>query len=350
MPEMNSGTNLSPRTADSRAVPWVSIVIPIHSCRATIGKTLDGLDEQKVPAPCEIIFLRDIIKDDTLEIIRAHPLASRWDMVEIDRPGGGLAAAYNLGWRAARSRYVLLMHPDCYPANKDALQRQVDWLEREGALAVEPLIDIPQGDWDSMSFWDRVTSSQFRHAKPAHGLAGKFDLYRREVLEKVGGFDDVHFFSAAEDADMVLRLMKVGTIAYSDVVVVHAHIHPPASRFISTLRKQAQVGEGAGALLRKHGFAWAFAPSAFPITAVNGLKLGLLVGAFVPILPVSLCSIALMLLLATYYGRWAMLTRDWRVVLIPFAVSLMFSVYALSMVRGFVLGRQSFHYARRPKH
>jgi cellulose synthase/poly-beta-1,6-N-acetylglucosamine synthase-like glycosyltransferase len=347
MPDIKTETN--PPLADGGSIPWVSIVIPIHSCRATIGKTLDGLGEQKVPAPCEIIFLRDIIKDDTLEIIHAHPLAARWDMVEIDRPGGGLAAAYNLGWRAARSRYILLMHPDCYPVDKDALQRQVDWLEKENALAVEPLIDIPQGDWDTMSFWDRVTSSQFRHAKPAHGLAGKFDLYRREALEKLGGFDDVHFFSAAEDADMVLRLMMVGTIAYSDVVVVHAHIHPPASRFTSTLRKQAQVGEGAGALLRKHGFAWAFAPSAFPITVVNGLKLSLLVGAFVPVFHIWLVSIALMLLLASYYGRWAFQTRDWRVPLIPFAVSLMFSVYAIYMVRGFVLGRQSFHYAKRVK-
>jgi len=48
-----------------------------------------------------------------------------------------------------------------------------------------PLIDIPQGDWHKMSFWDRVTSSQFRNAKPAHGLSGKFDLIRRDALEKM---------------------------------------------------------------------------------------------------------------------------------------------------------------------
>ena len=79
----------------------------------------------------------------------------------------------------------------------------------------------------------------------------------------------------------------------------------------------------------------------------NGLKLLLLIGIFVP--SVSLYAAVLMLLLATYYGRWAMLTRDWRVVLIPFAVSLMFSVFAVSMVKAFICRRQSFDYFKRTK-
>jgi hypothetical protein len=330
-------------------MPWVSVVIPIHSCRATIGMVLDGLFKQKVPARCEVIFICDTIKDDTLEIIHAHPLSTLWDVVEINQPNCGLAAAYNTGWKAARARYILNMHPDCYPVGDDALRRQVEWLERESALAVQPLVDIPQGDWDAMSFWDRVTSSQFRHAKPGNALMGKFDLIRRDALEKVGGFDEKCFFSAAEDADMMERLLAAGKVASSDVVVIHAHVHPPSSKFVSILRKHAQIGEGAGAMLRKHGLTWALSPRAFPITAINALKLVLLMAVFVPVLPVSLGAIVLMLLFATYYGRWAFLTRDWRVVLIPFAVALMFSVYAVAMVRGFILGRQSFHYARRSK-
>jgi hypothetical protein len=200
-----------------------------------------------------------------------------------------------------------------------------------------------------MNFWDRVTSSQFRHAKPAHGLAGKFDLMRRDALEKIGGFDEQRFFSAAEDADMVEQVRRIGKLAASDVVVIHAHLHPPASRFISVLRKQAQYGEGAGALVRKYVSSFDFFRRAFFILALNGLKLALFIGLFVwPISwPVSLGSLILLLLLATYYGRWAMLTPDWRAPLIPFAVSLMFSINALSIVRGFIQGRQTFHYHKR---
>ena len=332
-------------------IPWASVVMPIHSCRNTIPKALDGLYRQKTPGRCEVIFVCDTIKDDTLEIIHNHPLSKRWEMVEISKPGRGLAEGYNIGWRAARSNLVFYMHSDCYPVADDAMLQMLAWLERENALAVMPLIDIPQNDWDSMNFWDRVTSSQFRHAKPAHGLSGKFDLFRRDGLEKIGGFDEKRFFSASEDADMVEQVNKAGKLAASDVVVIHAHLHPPESRFISVLRKQAQYGEGGGALLRKNIGSFDFLRRAFVILALNGLKLTLFIGLF--LWPISwiipVCSLGLLLLLSAYYGRWAMLTPDWRSPFIPFAVSLMFSINALSMVRGFIQGRQSFHYHKRVK-
>jgi glycosyltransferase involved in cell wall biosynthesis len=343
-PEFSADRNL-------HAKPWASVVVPVHSCRNTILKSLDGLYRQHVPWWCEVIFVCDTIKDDTMELIHNHALAKKWEVVEIHKPGRGLAEGYNLGWKAARSNYAFFMHSDCYPVADDAMLRQVKWLEKENALAVQPLIDIPQNDWFKMNFWDRVTSSQFRHAKPAHGLAGKFDLIRRDALEKIGGFDEKRFFSAAEDADMVEQINQVGKLASSDVVVIHAHLHPPASRFISVLRKQAQYGEGAGALLRKYIGSFDFVRRAFFIFAVNGLKLALFIGLFLwPISwQVSLVSLVLLLLLAAYYGRWAMLSKDWRAPLIPFAVALMFSINALSLVRGFIQGRQSFHYHKRAK-
>ena len=109
---------------------------------------------------------------------------------------------------------------------------------------------------------------------------------------------------------MVERLLSIGKIAYSDVVIVHGHLHPPSSRFTATLRKHAQIGEGAGAVLRKQGLAWALAPRALPITAVNGLKLGLLMSIFIPVPIISLLCLVLMLLLTNYYEHWTMLTRN----------------------------------------
>jgi glycosyltransferase involved in cell wall biosynthesis len=332
-------------------VPWASMVMPIHSCRNTIMKSLDGLYRQQVPWWCEVIFVCDTIKDDTMELIHNHPLTKTWEVVEIHKPGRGLAEGYNLGWKAARSNLVFFMHSDCYPVADDAMQQEARWLEKDNAVAVLPLIDIPQNDWFKMNFWDRVTSSQFRHAKPGHGLSGKFDLICRDALEKIGGFDEKRFFSAAEDADIVEQLNKVGKLAYSDVVVIHAHLHPPASRFVSVLRKQAQYGEGGGALIRKNIGSFDFLRRAFVILALSGVKLVLFLGLFLwPVSwKISVCSLVLLLLLSAYYGRWAMLTKDWRAPLVPFAVALMFSINALSLVRGFIQGRQSFHYHKRTK-
>ena len=318
--------------------------MPVRKCRETVAKSLDALCRQKVPARCEIILVCDRHDDDSLEIIRNHPLAAKWDFVEIFHPGRGTAMACNLGWNAARAPYIFNMHTDCYPVDDDAMTRMVGWLEREGAVAVQPLVDIPQGDWATMSLWDRVSSSQFRYAKPSNNLMGKFDLIRRSALEKVGGYDDFHFFSAADDADMVERLSAIGKIASSDVVVIHAHQHPLESRFTGSLRKHTQSGEGFGALLRKYWRAPAFLHRAWVIIALNLLKLALLVGCFIP--PVTIYALLLMLLLSAYYARWALLSRDWRVVLVPFAVSVMFALFAIAMVYGFFRGRQSFDYIK----
>ncbi|HSY18350.1 MAG TPA: glycosyltransferase [Candidatus Acidoferrales bacterium] len=326
------------------SAPWASVVMPVRKCRATVARSLDALLRQKIPARCEIIFVCDQPDDDSLEVIRNHPLSAKWDFIEIFHPGRGLAQAYNLGWKAARSPHIFNMHSDCYPVDDDAMVRLVDWLEREGAQAVEPLNDIPQGDWEAMSFWDRVTSSQFRHAKPAHALMGKFDLIRRDALEKVGGFDEQRFFSSGEDADMIELIWAIGKIALSDVVVIHAHQHPPNAAFKSALRKHIQQGEGSGAFFRKYWLSLRFLKRAWLIIGVNGLKLVLLIGLFIP--PVTLYAAVGMLLLSVYYACWAMLTRDWRVVLIPFAVSLMFACFAVAMVWAFIRGRQSFDYIK----
>lgn len=324
--------------------PWISVVIPVRKCRATVARTFDSLLRQKIPAPIELILVCDQPDDDSLEIIRNHPLAKKFHCTEIFHPGRGLAQALNLGWQAARSKYILNMHTDCYVEDENSLLRMVAWLERENAVAVEPMIDIPQGDWEAMSFWDCVTASQFRNAKPPHGLGSKFDLLRRDALEKVGGYDEAHFFSAGEDAEMVERLSSLGKIALSDVIVVHGHEHPKSAPFKASLRKHTQLGEGTGALFRLHLCSLPFLRRAWPIVGLNLLKLGLWIGIFIP--PISLYALALLLLLSIYYARWAMLLKDWRVLLVPFAVSLMFAFFSVGMVRGFIRGRQSFDYLK----
>jgi hypothetical protein len=95
------------------------------------------------------------------------------------------------------------------------------------------------------------------------------------------------------------------------------------------------LGEGTGALLCKYWRFAFFLRRYYLLIGFNSLKLIFLVGIFVP--PVSAYFAILMLLHATYYSR-AMLSRDWRVSLIPFAVSLMFAVFAVSMAKPFLLG------------
>lgn len=321
---------------------WISVVIPLRDSRKSIGKALDGLHHQKLAGRCELILVCDLIHDDTLELIHNHPLAKDWSVVEITKPGRGLAEGYNLGWKAARAPQVLFMHSDCYPIADDAMLQMCETLRRESAVAVKPLVATPDGDWETMSFWDRVTSARFYPARPEHNLLGKFDLFDRAALEKIDGFDQQRFLSSTEDADITVRLLAIGKIVAADVVVIHAHLHPPEAKFKAVLRKQGQTGEGFGALVRKHGLVFAFTGGMLPVTAINLLKLVLPIAVFIP--PVSLYAAILLALLSLYYVRWAVFTADWRVVVLPVAIPLIFLAYGVATIRGYCRGRQAFDY------
>jgi hypothetical protein len=89
-------------------------------------------------------------------------------------------------------------------------------------------------------------------------------------------------------------------------------------------------------LLRKYMLLPEYIRRAYVIVGLNALKLVLFAGVFIP--PVSLYSLVLLLVLAIYNTHWAMFSREWRVVLVPFAVSLMFGFFAVAMARAFVRG------------
>lgn len=168
----------------------------LRKCRTTVGRSLDALLRQQVPARCEIVFVFNSYHeaDDSAEAVHAHPLLSKWEAVEISGPGSGLAGSYILAGKPRDPNTSCSCTLIAIRFAGDALRRMVECLERNDVMAVEPLISIPQNDWKMMSFWDRVTSSQYRHAKFSNGFSGKFDMFRRDVLIKLGGYDD-EFFS-----------------------------------------------------------------------------------------------------------------------------------------------------------
>jgi len=194
----------------------------------------------------EIIFVDDGSTDHTREIVEGYPVHI------VAGEGRGPAAARNLGWHAAREDLVWCIDSDCV-AEPDAL-----------TLLLAEMRDNRVGGAGG-SYGNAVSDSLLacliheeivaRHAsmpRRVNYLATFNVLYRRSVLEKIGGLDER--FVTAEDCDLGWRVIAEGyELAFQAESRVR-HYHPMHWR--RYLRTQQRHGYYRALLYMTHpGYA-----------------------------------------------------------------------------------------------
>lgn len=319
-----------------------SIVIPFHNNASTIERTLDSLNSQTTDQDVELILVEDNSSDSTELLAMNHPISIRWTVTVIKKQKkGSLSAAYNIGYLNARYDKIIYMHADCYLMDNNALDTVARHFQDNSVIAVKSLCSFQLSDWNRMNFWDKVSNARYI-GHEAHGFGGKFDAVRRSILEQIGSFDEEHFLSAGEDVDIIIRLQKAGTVVPSDIRVVHAHEHPLNTPVRSIIRKQCQLGEAWGALIRKHWHRIIFDQNTKGLFMIHSIKGFLILGLLYPAAtPWSLTGLFIIAFLQA--GR-IFTVRDRRIVLVPFLNVFLIAVFTFSSLAGFMKGRQSFHY------
>jgi histidinol-phosphate phosphatase family protein len=221
-----------------------SIVIPTIG-RESLLRLLAALDEESEVKPAEIIVVDD----------RSNPsgdlmLDSRFPLVVLRSGGRGPAAARNVGWRAAASRWVGFLDDDVLP--------QPDWLswladdlnaaEAERAVGSQGVLEVPA------AAGSRATDDERRTHRLATARWITADMaYRRDALVTVGGFDERFPRAYREDSDLALRLVSGGHRILSGRRRA-SHPVAPATAMSSV---RAQIGNRDNALMRrKFGRGW----------------------------------------------------------------------------------------------
>ena len=157
----------------------VSVVVPACGRPELLRRCIAELDAQTLPAAQYEI----IVVDDT---------ASR----------RGPAAARNIGWRHASAPIVAFTDDDTAPEPR--------WLE-EGLRAMPPGVDAIAGRMveQGLERAEFVTANCF---------------VRKNVLERLGGFDESFRLAWREDSDLHFRLLEGGfTVARAPGAIV---VHP----------------------------------------------------------------------------------------------------------------------------
>jgi len=218
----------------------VTLVIPGKNASSTLRPCLDAV----VPLLqrgelTEILFIDDGSTDDTKQIAASYPVRI------LDAPRKGPGGARNVGWRAANTPLVWFIDSDCV-AEPDALQRLRPHLEDPKVAAVSGsyLNRLP----DSLLACLIQAEIEDRHQRmgtEVDFLASFNVLYRRSVLELLGGFDEADRYNAAgspgaEDAELAYRAFAAGHRLHFDIQSKVGHYHP--TRLGRYLRSQRHHG------------------------------------------------------------------------------------------------------------
>ncbi len=196
----------------STAFPRVALIVPCYNEEETVALTAASILALDYPASAlQLILVNDGSKDGTLEAMQAfrdHP-----QVLIIDKENGGKHTALNAGIAAAKdAEFVGCVDADSF-LESDALSRTLACFTDEKVAAAFSSIAIgsPRNLLEHMQGAEYMMGSYFRHALSSINAffvtPGPFSIYRREVLEIIGGF---RFGQQTEDMEIAMRILRHG--------------------------------------------------------------------------------------------------------------------------------------------
>lgn len=227
--------------------PRISVVIPAYNAAGTLADCLAALSRQvDVPAPFEVLVVDDGSYDDTAAVVR------RFNVMLLQQPHAGPAAARNRGIQAARGELVFFTDADCIPAD--------NWL----AAMVRPFEARPEvvGCKGVCATWQTELIACFAQVEyevkyQALAACDTIDFvdtssagYRRSALSSAKGFDPSFPVASVEDVELAFRLSAQGYRLVFNPAAVVWHQHPHT--LLGYLRRKVHYGFWRARVYARH--------------------------------------------------------------------------------------------------
>lgn len=225
----------------------VAVVIPNWNGAEFLAECLKSLDNQTLKP--QIIVVDNGSEDASVQIVE-----NRFPKVRLIKNSKniGFAGGVNVGIRhalEAKTEYIALFNNDAV-AESDWLEKLVTAAERKKRTGIvtgkmmrsdRNLID---STGEQYSVWgmpfprgrNHKDTDQFDKKQEVFGASGGASLYRVEMLEEIGLFDE-RFFAYYEDVDISFRAQLAGwKIFYEPKAVAYHHVGATSSKLGSFTR------------------------------------------------------------------------------------------------------------------
>jgi len=198
----------------------VSVVIPVYNGERYLAKAITSVLDQTYKN-FELIVVDDGSTDKSATIARSF----NDDRIRyLYQSNGGASKARNLGVAASRGTVIAYLDSDdAWLPRK--LERQVDYLtshKEVGAVYCWFVVLEPNGSRRVCSL--SVGHNPWEIIKTGCGLLPSATAFRKEVLQKVGGFDEAFVGSEYQDLELTPRLSEITRFAcLPEVLLLYRH-------------------------------------------------------------------------------------------------------------------------------
>jgi len=210
-----------------KSSPKVSIIVGVRDMEATVGQCIESLLKCDYENK-EIIVVDDGSKDSTSKVVSAYSVKL------IRTPPLGISNARNVGFKESSGQIIAYTDADCL-VSEDWLRKLVRHFEVGDVGLVGGRTDFEAGR-DIASLCRRV-EFKLRYSKVPRftfSAMGPNCAFRREVLERVGGFNPSWFHG--EDAEVSYKVYELG---YKIAHELEAQVlHVPEEGLVRYLRKR----------------------------------------------------------------------------------------------------------------
>jgi len=205
------------------------IIVNFGNTKNYTKKCLDSLEKAVKKINTEIIVVDNISRDGTLQMIKKdYP-----EVIYIRKEKAyGFGANNNFGIKVAIGRYVLFLNNDTEIIDKNIFSEMIEWMDKNPQVAVsssglldpdKKTIQASGGAFPNlfrviawMTFLNNSYHHNLNYYKKTHNqdwVTGAFYMVRKEVLDKVGNFDE-DYNAYVEEVDLSYRIKKLGYEIY----------------------------------------------------------------------------------------------------------------------------------------
>lgn len=197
----------------------ITVVIPNYNGQHFLKDCLLALEKQTEP-DFDVIVVDNGSKDDSLKLLSEFP----WVQTVTLSENTGFCGAVNVGIKECETPYVVLLNNDTkvFPDFLEQLGNSIEQSDRIFSVASkmlmmsnEELVD-DAGDFYCALGWaygrgKGKQEKKYQKQDKIFASSGGASIYRKEVFEKIGYFDENHF-AYLEDIDIGYRAKIYGYI------------------------------------------------------------------------------------------------------------------------------------------